>query len=231
MNCEQTRKLLHGFVDRELGVETSLAIENHLESCPACAELTTAARAARTAAASAMAYRPAPAELRARLQRRLQPARFKALRWTLTMAPVVALALAAGWIAGRHAAAPVAMESRVAAIERVVYHINSADGARAALRNLANHAEASPQTHIVVVAHGTGVDFLLTGAKDRDGVPYQPDVAQLRKRGIDFRVCRTTLDIRHIDVAAVIPQAVLVPSGIAEIARLQAREGYAYLRL
>ncbi|MFN3565196.1 MAG: DsrE family protein, partial [Burkholderiaceae bacterium] len=63
------------------------------------------------------------------------------------------------------------------------------------------------------------------------GRPYAEIVRDFRERGVEFRVCTNTLTRRQIDTAAVIPEAVLVPSGIAEISRLQAREGYVYLRL
>jgi hypothetical protein len=40
-----------------------------------------------------------------------------------------------------------------------------------------------------------------------------------------------TLERRGITRAKVIPEVVVVPSGIAEIGRLQIEEGYAYMRL
>ncbi len=51
------------------------------------------------------------------------------------------------------------------------------------------------------------------------------------ERGVEFRVCFNTLERRKLDAAALIPEARLVPSGIAEIGRLQAEEGYSYMRL
>lgn len=47
---------------------------------------------------------------------------------------------------------------------------------------------------------------------------------------IDFRVCNNTLNSRKLDASAVIPEARIVPSGVAEIGRLQAKEGYVYLK-
>jgi hypothetical protein len=55
-------------------------------------------------------------------------------------------------------------------------------------------------------------------------------VRELRERGVEFRVCTNTLTRKHIDARTVVPEAVLVPSGIAEMSRLQGREGYTYLR-
>lgn len=113
--------------------------------------------------------------------------------------------------------------------EKVVYHINDASLARIAMRNVENHINASPNAKIVVVTHGKGIDFLLNEAKDEKGA-YAPQVAGLKNRGVDFRVCRNTLKGRSLDDSAVIFEASVVPSGVAEIGRLQAREGYVYLK-
>jgi hypothetical protein len=43
-------------------------------------------------------------------------------------------------------------------------------------------------------------------------------------------VCNNTLVTRKIDKSKVIQEASIVPSGVAEAAKLQAREGYVYLR-
>ena len=129
--------------------------------------------------------------------------------------------------AAQPAQAP-ATEASAAQI-KVVYHVNDASVARAALRNIENHLNASPDTKIVVVAHGKGIDFLLNDAKDAKGA-YEPQVAGLTERGVEFRVCRNTLKGRKLDDSAVIMEAKVVPSGVAEIARLQAREGYVYLK-
>jgi len=38
LNCQQTRELVHGYVDGELDLVKSLEIEEHLKSCDACAQ-------------------------------------------------------------------------------------------------------------------------------------------------------------------------------------------------
>jgi intracellular sulfur oxidation DsrE/DsrF family protein len=113
--------------------------------------------------------------------------------------------------------------------EKVVYHINDASVARVAMRNIENHITASPEAKIVVVTHGKGIDFLINDAKDDKGA-YQPQVAGLRDRGVDFRVCRNTLKGRNLTDEAVIMEARVVPSGVAEIGKLQSKEGFAYLK-
>lgn len=114
--------------------------------------------------------------------------------------------------------------------EKVVYHVNDSSIARLALNNVKNHLKANPQAHIVVVTHGKGVDFLLEGAKDKDGNPYDITAQELKAKGVEFDVCNNTLVGRKIDPKTVIPEAKIVPSGVAEISKLQSLEHYAYLK-
>lgn len=115
--------------------------------------------------------------------------------------------------------------------DRVVYHINNTDTqADDALRNIGNHLEVNPEAKIVVVSHARGVDFLFDGAANKGGNPYNVRVEELKQRGVQFDVCEITLRNRKIAKSKFIPEATFVPSGVAEITRLQQREGYAYLR-
>ena len=115
--------------------------------------------------------------------------------------------------------------------DKVVYHVNdSALQADNALRNIGNHLEVNPQARIVVVTHAQGVDFLFDGARNRNGNPYNIAVEDLKSRGVQFEVCEITLRNRKMTRGKFIPEATFVPSGVAEITRLQQREGYAYLR-
>ena len=115
--------------------------------------------------------------------------------------------------------------------EKVVYHVNDSDSATSALRNIGNHLDATDgKAKIVVVTHAKGIDFLLDGAQDKNGNPYSIPVEKLTDRGVDFRVCAITLKTRNIDPKKVIPEASIVPSGVAEIGKLQAREGFVYLK-
>jgi hypothetical protein len=114
---------------------------------------------------------------------------------------------------------------------RVVYHLNEGpEQASRAMQNIQNHLTADPDAKIVVVAHGRGIDFLLKGAKEPSGNAFANHVDELALRGVEFRVCRFTLERRHIDPTKLVSDAKIVPSGVAEVARLQAREKFAYLR-
>jgi len=113
--------------------------------------------------------------------------------------------------------------------EKVVYHVNDSAVARIAMRNIDNHLSAAGDTRIVVVTHGKGIDFLLNDAKDDKGT-FAPQVSGLRAKGVEFRVCRNTLKGRDLTDNAVIMEAQVVPSGVAEIGKLQSREGFVYLK-
>ncbi|UGQ48769.1 DsrE family protein [Massilia endophytica] len=115
--------------------------------------------------------------------------------------------------------------------EKVVYHVTDSSLATTALNNIRNHLKASPKVKIVVVANGAGIDFMLDGAKNSNGNPYDAAIEELSMHHkVEFRVCANTLEARHIDKNKVIPEAKIVPSGVAEAARLQLQEGYAYLK-
>ena len=115
--------------------------------------------------------------------------------------------------------------------DKVVYHLNAGlEQATNGLRNIRNHLEVNPQAKIVVVAHAQGVDYLMKDKKDANGNPYEVTVEDLKRQGVRFDVCEITLRNRKLSRAQFIEDATFVPSGVAEIARLQQREGYAYLR-
>ncbi|HEX9181726.1 MAG TPA: DsrE family protein [Burkholderiales bacterium] len=115
--------------------------------------------------------------------------------------------------------------------ERIAYHFG--DGVEQAWRGLQyirNHLEANPKAHIVVVAHAAGVDFLVKGAKSARGNEFQHAIEELDLQGVSFKVCEITLRERGMQRSQFVKEATFVPSGVAELGRLQSREGYAYIR-
>ena len=114
---------------------------------------------------------------------------------------------------------------------KTVYHLtNGLEEAQRAMGNIRNHLNADPKAKIVVVGNGNGIEFMLDGAKDRNGNPFDATIQDLKSKGVDFRLCNNTLVTRKIDKSRVIPEVTIVPSGVAEAATLQSREGYSYLR-
>mgnify|MGYP006199287139 CR=1 FL=1 len=114
---------------------------------------------------------------------------------------------------------------------KVVYHLSEGiPQASRGLNNIRNHLAADPKAKIVVVTHGLGIDFLLDGATNQMEQPFSGSVADLASKGVEFRVCNNTLVSRKIDPSKLLMETKVVPSGVSEVARLQAREGFVYLR-
>ena len=115
--------------------------------------------------------------------------------------------------------------------DKVVYHFSEGLAqASNGLRNIGNHLEVNPEARIVVVSHARGVDFLMKDARDANGNRYETLVEQLKLRGVRFDACEITLRNRKLGKDQFIADATWVPSGVAEVTRLQQREGYAYLK-
>jgi len=122
------------------------------------------------------------------------------------------------------------LSTAAVAATKVVYHVNDSADATNAMRNANNHLEADPTAKITFVTHSKGIDFLLEGAADKDGNPYNINVEKLMAKGVSFDVCNNTLVKRKIDPKTVLPGSKIVPSGVAEVARLQAVEGFVYIK-
>ena len=133
----------------------------------------------------------------------------------------------------RHAFACAALlfaSGFAAAQDRVVYHVSDTEAqALAALRNVRNHLDTDPTAKITVVTHAQGVDFLMEGAKDKNGSPYAGPVSALKSRGVNFEVCEITLANRGLKKDQFLQEADFTPSGVVRITKLQL-QGYAYIR-
>lgn len=117
--------------------------------------------------------------------------------------------------------------------DKVVYHIdNAALQATKGLRNIRNHLDVAPDTRIVVVTHAEGVDFLMEGARDAKNpdIDYGALVSALKARGVRFEVCEITLRNRNLKKDQFNMDAEFTPSGVVRVARLQSREGHAYIK-
>ena len=72
MNCEETTKLMDGYLDGELDAITNQAIEQHLRECHNCDQVYKTQRSLIRAISSATPYYKAPSELRERIQSSLR---------------------------------------------------------------------------------------------------------------------------------------------------------------
>lgn len=148
-------------------------------------------------------------------------------RLLMSVAAALAMIGASGCVSVSQAPAAQSASAPV----RVVYHMTlGLDEAQRGMGNVRNHLAADPAARIVVVGNGNGIEFMLDGAKDRNGNPFDVSIQELKAKGVEFRLCNNTLVQRKIDRARVVAEADIVPSGVAEAARLQAREGFVYLR-
>ena len=114
---------------------------------------------------------------------------------------------------------------------KAVYHMtDGVEQADRGLRNVQNHLNADATAKIVVVGHGKGIDFMLEGAKTPKGGDFAGLISGLAAKGVEFRACNNTLKARKIEASQLALEAKVVPSGVAEVAKLQAKEGYVYLK-
>jgi anti-sigma factor RsiW len=119
VTCDDIPGLLGPYGDGELELTSSLAVERHLEDCPACARAWQAQQALRARLADGSLYRRAPAGLQARIRSALpRPARARARlpalpRYWLAAAAALAGVALLGWGALRVLSVPSA-EDRLA---------------------------------------------------------------------------------------------------------------------
>ena len=128
--------------------------------------------------------------------------------------------------------------------QKVVYHVNYDNPKQqaGALRNIQNHINAvgAENLDLKVVMHGSGLTMLLTpDAAERTKMKQgnatdeiQAKISGLKDQGVGFEVCSNTLKGKKVDYKHDlydVSDADIVPSGVAELARLQAM-GYTYIK-
>ena len=104
MNCKEIEQVIHGYLDGEVDLVRSLAIEQHLKDCPACARAQQQRQSLRTAMAADALYFKAPKGLEKRVRsavRKVSRAEARAegrpwgwnWSWPNLLAPLAATAL------------------------------------------------------------------------------------------------------------------------------------------
>ena len=129
--------------------------------------------------------------------------------------------------------------------QKVVYHINYDNPKQqaGALRNVQNHINAvgAENLDLKIVLHGNGLALLLEPdslaklkkfkhANANETMTAKID--SLKDQGVDFNVCANTVRGRKVDLETDlynVDKKDVVPSGVAEVARLQAM-GYSYIK-
>lgn len=120
--------------------------------------------------------------------------------------------------------------------QKVVYHINYNGGEdskayKGAMRNIQNHINAvgAENLDVKVVLHGNGLGLLMAA---KDDSTLQTAVGSLKGQNVGFQVCNNTLKGRKIsysDDLYDVWEEDIVPSGVAELSRLQ-QMGYTYIK-
>ena len=116
--------------------------------------------------------------------------------------------------------------------DKVVYHFDNSDTqATSGLRTLRNYMDTAPDTKIIAVAVGDGVNFLMEGAKDKKNpdIEYGPLISDLVAKGVKFEVCELTLRAMDIKKDVFVLDAGFTPSGVVRIGQLQG-QGYGYIK-
>lgn len=68
MSCQETQKLLDGYLNGEVDLVRNLEIEGHLKECPSCSQVLESHQALRAAIRTSVPYFKAPAELQKRIR-------------------------------------------------------------------------------------------------------------------------------------------------------------------
>jgi len=129
--------------------------------------------------------------------------------------------------------------------QKVVYHINYDDPKMqaGALGNVQNHINAvgAENIDLKIVLHGNGLSLLLEPAalsklpKFKNANADEAMAARidnLKSQGVVFNVCENTVNGRNVNIETDlynVDKKDLVPSGVAELARLQGM-GYSYIK-
>jgi uncharacterized protein len=92
------------------------------------------------------------------------------------------------------------------------------------MRQLNNVLEYWPTAKIEVVIHNDAIGFM----RNTESVVAK-EVKEMQERGITFAVCKNTMKRKKLTEADILPSAVFVPVGIAEIVEKQ-EDGYAYIK-
>lgn len=114
---------------------------------------------------------------------------------------------------------------------KVVYHVMDTEAqGMLAMGNIRNHLRADPSAKITLVALFKGINLLMEGTTDKNGNPYALAVQELSGKGVQFEICKKSMDFFKVNPGQVLPKVKVIPSGVAEIARLQAQEHYVYIK-
>ena len=113
----------------------------------------------------------------------------------------------------------------------VAVHLDSITHINRAIRQVERLVDAHPGTPVRLILIASAVEPALEGAMDKNGGLYSAQLEQLLAKGVGIFACETTLISLSKRPEELTFGVDTVPSGIAELARLQLESDYAYLKL
>lgn len=108
---------------------------------------------------------------------------------------------------------------------KVVVQLSSNEIAvqKATISQLNNILNAFDSIEVEVVMNGLGIDLLLTDSL------YYNTLERLHEKGIQFLVCKNTLNHRNLGSTSILPFGTIVPSAIAHLI-IRQQEGWSYIK-
>ena len=130
-------------------------------------------------------------------------------------------------ISGFASAQTVTPKTDSATKYRVVFHVTEDDPKKwAQVLNNARYTQSelgAQNMDIVVVMNGGGIGMLKLES------PIVQRIDEAKKAGVKFHVCEQTMAAQKVTKQDMLPQADYVPSGIADVVKLQS-QGWLYVK-
>ena len=117
------------------------------------------------------------------------------------------------------------------AIAGIAFHVDTDEHMNRSLRQISRHLEGNPDVPIRVILIAGGVQAALEGAKDPNGGLYSAQIEQLLAQNVRIFACENTLRSFNHSTNDLTFGIETVPSGIAELGRLQVKEQFGYIKL
>ena len=113
----------------------------------------------------------------------------------------------------------------------VVFHLDSETSMNRMLGQVARHQAFNPDIETRVILIGDGVKTAIEGAEDAYGSQYSAQMEQLMASGVRIFACEATLNYYSLTEDDLAFGVETVTSGVAALGRLQADEGWGYIKL
>lgn len=117
------------------------------------------------------------------------------------------------------------------AITGIVFHVDTDEHMNRSLRQISRHLEGNPDIPIRVILIAGGVRPALEGAEDPNGGLYSAQIEQLLAQNVRIFACENTLTSFNHSADDLTFGIETVPSGVAELGRLQVKEHFGYIKL